>query len=344
MGRHFHLKFPLFLSICALVGCGYVEDKIAITRLKPTKDPVLEEIYAFRVKIRQLYNSRHFGELETTAAELRRTKSLFDNGSWKIAEFYDSFSCRSSEPESMWQLHDRIHQDWIAQFPMSITARIAYADFFTDYAWHARGTGFADKVTEEGWRLFAERIGLAQKTLAESPGLPQKDPVWWQVALQVALGQHWPKNDYDRLVEKAKASEPKFWRYDTARASSLLPRWYGDAGDWEDYAEQAAARPDGLGDEIYARIVVSLRAYYDNIFRETRASWPKVRQGLLQMRQRYPQSFDVINQTALLSTLGEDRALAKEMFDQLGDTYLPDVWGKPERFVRSRRWAKTGAQ
>ena len=71
MGRHFHLKFPLFLSICALVGCGYVEDKIAITRLKPTKDPVLEEIYAFRVKIRQLYNSRRFGELEGTAAELR---------------------------------------------------------------------------------------------------------------------------------------------------------------------------------------------------------------------------------------------------------------------------------
>ncbi len=175
MGRHFHLKFPLFLSICALVGCGYVEDKIAITRLKPTKDPVLEEIYAFRVKIRQLYNSRHFGELETTAAELRRTKPLFDNGSWKIAEFYDSFSCRSSEPESMWQLHDRIHQDWIAQFPMSITARIAYADFFTDYAWHARGTDFADKVTEEGWRLFAERIGLAQKTLAESSPRPSPD-------------------------------------------------------------------------------------------------------------------------------------------------------------------------
>src|SRR5437773_4206380 len=201
MWRHFHLRFPLFLCICTLAGCGYIKVKIAIARLKPTKEAVLEKPSAFKVKIRQPYNSRRFGELETTAAELRRTKPLFDNGSWKIAEFYDSFSCRSSEPESMWQLHDRIHQDWIAQFPMSITARIAYADFFTDYAWHARGTGFADKVTKEGWQLFRERLELARNTLVESRELTDKDPFWWLVALGVALGQQWPKNEYEQLLE-----------------------------------------------------------------------------------------------------------------------------------------------
>src|SRR5438874_7514545 len=296
MNKHLGFTSLLLLFICGLLpGCWNAEEKAAIAKLKPTKDPVQEEIYAFRLKMRALYNNRRFAELEPVAAENRQTKAVFGNGSWRIAQFYESFACRREEPESMWQLHDRIHQDWIAQFPRSITARIAYADFFTDYAWHARGTAFADKVTEEGWRLFAERIGLAQKTLAESPGLPQKDPVWWRVALQVALGQHWPKNDYDRLVEKAKASEPKFWRYDIARAKSLLPRWYGDAGDWEDYAEQAAARPDGLGDEIYARIVMSLRGYYDNIFHETRASWPKVRQGLLVMRKKYPRSRSMLS-------------------------------------------------
>jgi hypothetical protein len=344
MNKHFLLTFPLVLCICALVGCGYVEERAAIARLKPTKDPVMEEIYAFRVQVRQLYNTRRFTELDKMAAELRRTKPLFGNGSWKIAEFYGSFECRSEEPESMWQLHDRIHQDWVAQFPTSITARVAYADFFTDYAWHARGTDFANKVTEEGWRLFGERLRSASKTLADSRELTDQDPLWWRVALQIALGQQWPKNEYDRLLEKAKASEPKFWGYDIARANSLLPRWYGKPGDWEAYAEQAAARPDGLGVEIYARIVMSLRAYYDNIFRETKASWPKVRQGLLEMRQKYPRSFDIINQGAVLSALGEDRALAKEMFDKLGDTYLPDVWGKPKRFVRFRKWAETGAQ
>jgi hypothetical protein len=156
----------------------------------------------------------------------------------------------------MWQLHDRIHQDWIAQFPTSITARVAYADFLREYAWHARGTGFADKVTEEGWRLFGERLESARKTLAEARELTDKDVFWWEVALGVARGQQLPKNAYDQLLEEGKAFEPKFCGYDIARASSLLPRWYGEPGDWEAYAEQAAERPDGLGAEIYARIVM----------------------------------------------------------------------------------------
>ena len=108
------------------------------------------------------------------------------------------------------------------------------------------------------------------------------------------------------------------------------------------YAEEAAARPDGLGNEIYARIVMSLRGYYKNIFHETKASWPRARAGLDQMRQRYPRSLDVINETALLAVMANDHALAKEMFDKLGDQYFSDVWEKPEYFVRSRKWAQGG--
>ncbi len=77
----------------------------------------------------------------------------------------------------MWQVHDRIHQEWIAQFPASITARVAYADFLREYAWHARGTDLADKVTEEGWRLFGERLESARKMLAEARELTEKERI-----------------------------------------------------------------------------------------------------------------------------------------------------------------------
>ncbi|MDQ3621744.1 MAG: hypothetical protein M3463_04540 [Verrucomicrobiota bacterium] len=107
------------------------------------------------------------------------------------------------------------------------------------------------------------------------------------------------------------------------RAYSLLPRWHGEPGDWEAHAEQASARPDGLGVETYARIVINLRRYHENIFRETKASWPKTREGLEQLRKKYPTSLEILSNSALLATLAEDRPLAKEMFDRLGETYLP---------------------
>ena len=42
----------------------------------------------------------------------------------------------------MWQLQERIHQEWIAAKPRSVTARVACAD----YAWQARGSGYAHTV------------------------------------------------------------------------------------------------------------------------------------------------------------------------------------------------------
>lgn len=86
--------------------------------------------------------------------------------------------------------------------------------------------------------------------------------------------------------------------------------------------------------------MIALHGYYENIFRETKASWPKTREGLEQMRQRYPQSLDLVSETALLAVMGNDPALAKEMFDRLDGRYLEDVWRKKEYFLGCQKWAE----
>lgn len=311
-------------------------------KLRAVKDPVQQEVYSFLAETRQHYNNSNFDELEKIAAELRGKKETFGNGSWKIVQFYSSFECRDEEPPSMWELHEQIHKAWIAAKPESITAKVAYADFLVDYAWQARGSDYADKVTQEGWKLFGERLAAASEVLKEGLKLRDKDPMLGRVFLQVALGQSWPKAVYDTFMQKLHKEEPKFWGYDTARAYSLLPRWHGEPGDWEAFAEETASRTDGLGNEVYARIVMNLRGYYENIFRETKASWPRTREGLEQLRTRYPDCLEFVSASAFLASLANDRELAKQMFDQLGDNYMPSVWRKPERFTHCRNWARTG--
>jgi len=304
--------------------------------LKPVKDPVSEKIYAFRLDVRQAYNNRRFDDLDRTAEELRTSKEVFGNGSWKIVQFYAAFECRNSEPESMWQLHDQIHQAWIAAKPDSITARVAYADFLVSYAWRARGSGYADTVTPQGWNLFKSRIAAAHKVLDEARPLKDKDPCWWNVALDIARSQGLERTEYDALVAEAHAFEPRFWGYDVERAFSLLPRWYGKPGEWEAYAEQTAARPDGLGVELYARIVIFLKSYHDNILQESKASWPKTLEGLARMRSAYPESLTILHDTAHLASLAGDWKLAKDTFDQIGDRYVDECWSSADEFVRLR--------
>ena len=106
---------------------------------------------------------------------------------------------------------------------------------------------------------------------------------------------------------------------------------------------KAAGRKGGLGVETYARILISMRPFHEQIFRESKASWPKTKEGLQQLRVKYPDSLQLTNEAALLATMASDQAYANEMFDLLGNTYLPSVFPKPERFAHYRHWAKTGS-
>ena len=103
-----------------------------------------------------------------------------------------SLRCREDEPESMWQLHDRIHKGWIAAKPDSITARIAHADFLAEYAWHARGSGYANEVSKDGWKLFGERLTAAHEILKQAKPMQPQCPMWWSVSATSMSRCRWP--------------------------------------------------------------------------------------------------------------------------------------------------------
>jgi len=337
-----HILPVVLLAACPLVvtACkreAYSPEKAAIAR---GEDMIMKEVDAYRHETRQFYNNSNFEPLEARANEARTSKAKFGNGGWKLQHFYDSLACREDEPESMWQLHAKIHQDWERKFPDSVTARIAHADFLTSYAWHARGTGYANEVTEEGWRLFHERLASARTILDQSKDLPVKCPVWWQVSMKVALGQSWSKAEFAKLFEEAKAFEPAYHLHDLAQAKFLMLRWYGDEGDWEAAAEKDIDRPGGLGLEGYARVIADQRGYYDDIFRETKASWRKTQQGFELMRKTYPDSAEILNTYCRLAVIAEDRALAKKLFDEIGNKVILYCWGgERKRFNQMKRWA-----
>ena len=86
-------------------------DVAGLPAIKETKDKITTDIWEFRLKTRSLYNASKFDELEALAAQIRADRTRFGNGSWKISQFYESLACRSDEPESMWLLHARIHEN-----------------------------------------------------------------------------------------------------------------------------------------------------------------------------------------------------------------------------------------
>jgi hypothetical protein len=272
-------------------------------------------------------------------AEIRSGSPLFGNGSWKLHQFYDCLECGDWEPDSMWQLHERIHKDWEKAYPQSIAARIAHANFWVSYAWQARGSGYANTVNPEGWRLMKERLVIAQQYLVAAKSMTPRDPMWWVVEMHVALGQDWSHAEMGKVYAEAKQVAPQFPYFDTSLAYYLLPRWHGQPGDWEKAAAAELQRPNGLGTEGYARVVMKLHAFYDNIFRETKASWPNTRAGLEVMRKKFPESLEILTYQCKLACLAGDRPLAQALFQKL-DGYVDDrVWGKKPTYTKLHDWA-----
>ena len=303
------------------------------------KDKFRDEMDAYRKNVSQLFADSDFDALDALADKARTTKARFPaNGEWQIMEFYLAMDCRKKDPESTWQLHDDTLKKWVAAKPQSVTALMAQASFLTKYAWRARGDDYGDKVTADGWRLFRERLERAQSALTLAEGLKQKCPMWWRNQMVVALGMDWDRGKFEKLYAEAKAFDPDFIAYDIRLAQYLMPRWHGEPGDWEAAAEREISRP-GLGLEGYARVVMEQVGYYENIFRDSKASWPKTRDGLEEMRRKYPEWHGLANMYALLACLAGDRPTAQKLFTEIGLQIELGAWYSKWNFIRYWKWA-----
>src|SRR5436190_14907624 len=219
--------------------------------------------------VRSMLSKEQFELLDRTAEELIRTKARFPGGDWKLYRFHGALGQISSddanyhgglssneagrpEDDDASERHIGLLSKWRSAQPRSITAAIALADAWTGYAWKARGTGYADTVTDENFRVFRTRIKHAEDALNETNELTPKNPQWYCASIDLGRGQGWDRARVEALFRAAVALEPRYLHLYSAYARYLLPRWYGEQGDWERLADESAKTLGGReGSVVY---------------------------------------------------------------------------------------------
>jgi uncharacterized protein DUF4034 len=339
------------LTWLTLAACSGWRDSAGSRRdLDPESGPPAELVVRnetrerkdFGRQMRDLLNAGQYDSLDRIAHTLRQQQVRWPNGYWKLRSFYvygfDGPAHEESETE--WKAYLSNLRTWVATRPNSVTARVALGNSLVGYAWHARSDGWAQDVSDAGWRLFKIRLSEADSVLRTSQRVPERCPGMPAALQRVALGQNWDSNRYDSLFNAAIEAEPGYDSYYELKAHSLLPRWGGRRGEWERFAEEAADHLGGpAGDVVYARIVWSLEEYYDNMFKETRASWDRTSRGYQELLRIYPHSLELQSQYAKLATQAESRGEVRLMFDRMGPRVDPAVWRTRDYFVAVRDWA-----
>lgn len=300
---------------------------------------------SYKSEVGSMLKRSDFDALEKEADSVRRSKSRFPGGVWKLYVFYEGLEGPFGgelATDAEWEAHIETLKHWATAKPDSVTARVALAQAYFGWGYKARGHSYGYKVTEEGWRLLGERLQLASGALKEAAGLKTKCPHWYFVLLEIARMQGWEKAHVRAVLDTAIAFEPAYYHSYREYANFLLPKWSGDEGEAEAFAEEASKRVGGKeGAFLYFEIATVLNCGCGEQGRHLNGmSWPRIKEGYAALEELYGISNRKLNRFAYLAVLAGDRPAAEEAFKRIGDNWDPPTWRTEENFQRFKILAK----
>ena len=122
-------------------------------------------------------------------------------------------------------------ESWIYQFK---------GRFFKDFAWRARGNGYASTVKEEGWRLFAERLDIAERAMTHAWDMDPSDARTPREILWIGIGQGWELERFDQWFSRAMKLDTNSYDACSSKLSYLEPKWQGSASQMLAFARECA--------------------------------------------------------------------------------------------------------
>lgn len=335
----------------------------------------------FVAEVRQGFQQRNFSALDAIANQVRESKERFAGGDWKLYVFYHSLAWPGSSPTSpelQWKAHLENFEKWIKVSPRSQTARIASANSWVEYAKLARTADrdWREFDKEDGGKEYQKRlkqanialdfdtkiflVDLGKVTKGEirrDPGakLPSLCPHFYFVKLAMEQGRafdDWTR--YNDIFARAVALEPNYYYFYQLKAFDLMIQNQGVKGQWEAFAENSiktVAEKVGVaeGDITYYMIVSFVRARYvkpdgrADFFTDNNIWGQKIWDGYKQIEAKFGTNKFRLNEMAMMASKAKQFAVAKILFERIGDDWDERVWERRTEFDGYRNMAKAKA-
>jgi hypothetical protein len=120
-------------------------------------------------------------------------------------------------------------------------AGLIKADYYLRCAWRARGHGYANQVTPEGWRLFRERLAEADKALNRAWASDPYNPQIPTLMISIIEGEQRPRSEMEKWFQRAMKLDPNNYQACRSKLHFLLPEWYGSRDDMLAFGRECVA-------------------------------------------------------------------------------------------------------
>jgi hypothetical protein len=303
-----------------------------------------EDSTNYQNRIAVIMSEDHFDQLEMAAQSARTSNTVYPGDILQLAIFYEAVSkppARDNSSDSDWKTHFATLRKWVAGYPGSATAHTATAEAYINYAWEARGDGYSNTVNDRSQKLFEERIGSAESVLVEAAKLKEKCPEWYVVMFNAALAQGWDKKQARELLDQAVAFAPGYRTYYNEYANFVLPKWHGEEGETQAFAEEVWKKVGGTDGSILYYEIAGLLACQCDPGRNSieGLSWPKIKLGYEDLKNTYGVTNLSKNRIAYMAFSAGDKQVAQQAFQAVGNDWNHSVWNSVQSFESARDWA-----
>jgi membrane associated rhomboid family serine protease len=226
----------------------------------------------------------------------------------------------------------RLTADWRYARPDSPLPGVVEAMIFEDWAWAARGTGYANSVSTQSWAVFAARSEMAVVSLRQSASQGRSTPLWYWLSISVGLDQGLPSDQLRAIFDQGYARFPGYLPLYRAMLRTLMPRWGGSYQKVDQFINAIYAKTwPSEGTRMYTRLywAYGLMEGDDvNIFTDAQAEWRYMKPGFKQLLASYPRSDYVLNAYADFACRANDKAQYEALRPQLDTRLSASAWTK----------------
>lgn len=219
-------------------------------------------------------------------------------------------------------------REWRKASPDSAVGVLTEACLWKQSAWNARGPGYASDVSEEGWRLFHERLKKASEILLAGKEVASSTPLWYVHYMEVQLGMDVPVEEIDATFREGQKRYPTYEPLYFQLFRTHLPQWRGDAAALESVLRNAVEMlPAGDADAMYARgwWYVEQSVARGAIF-GLGADWARIQRGMRHLEVRFPDSDFNRSKLAAFACRAKDADAYKSVRRNLGERIRRDAF------------------
>jgi hypothetical protein len=300
------------------------------------------EYQQFARETNEVFVNGNFKKLEILAAELRSKKTRFLDGRWKLTAFYEAMHpLNENSTNEIWDDYEKKLKKWVSDSGNVPTPHVALASYYVYRAWMNRGTGYANTVTDSGRKKWQEYLALAKGELNGNTMIGQKCPHWYSIMQDVATGEGWLEDDFEKLYEQAVKKEPTYYSYYFSKANFYQSRWYGSKDKLMKFVGEAVKKTfNKEGNTLYARIYWSAeREFGQEMFLPGNVDWKKMKSGFDYINKHYPKSMWNQNAYAHFACRARDKKSTAEALKKISNNLNLGAWKSEQEFNECQIWA-----